>query len=69
MGRLEEGYYENNWTNKETREYGIQRSIIIFMFAPCINIIKTLIIVPTDAHYYKYHLLRLYRTSTENHTS
>jgi hypothetical protein len=23
------------------------------MFAPCINSIKTLFIVPTDAHYYK----------------
>jgi len=27
--------------------------IPIFMFAPCINSIKTLFIVPTDAHYYK----------------
>jgi len=26
----------------------------IFMIAPCINSIKTLFIVPTDAHYYKY---------------
>jgi hypothetical protein len=25
----------------------------IFMFAPCISSIKTLFIVPTDAHYYK----------------
>jgi hypothetical protein len=24
-----------------------------FMFAPCINSIKTLSFVPTDAHYYK----------------
>jgi hypothetical protein len=30
---------------------------IFFMFAPCINNKKTLFIVPTDAHYYKYHRL------------
>jgi len=29
------------------------KSILFFMFAPCINSIKTLFIVPTDAHYYK----------------
>jgi hypothetical protein len=28
-------------------------SSVIFMFAPCINSIKTLFIFPTDAHYYK----------------
>ena len=27
--------------------------IALFMFAPCINSIRTLFIVPTDAHYYK----------------
>ena len=27
--------------------------IIFFMFAPCINSIKTLLIIPTDAHCYK----------------
>ena len=33
----------------------------IFMFAPCINIIKTLII-PTDAHNYKNHkILKQYK--------
>jgi hypothetical protein len=26
---------------------------IILMFAPCINSIKALFIIPTDAHYYK----------------
>jgi hypothetical protein len=32
-------------------EFGIE----VFMFALCISSIKTLFIVPTDAHYYKYH--------------
>ena len=35
-------------------------SDVIFMFALCINSIKTLFIVPTDAHYYTNH--RIFKT-------
>jgi hypothetical protein len=35
------------------------------MFAPCINSIKTLFIVPTDAHYYKIvEMLKQFKTLT-----
>jgi len=35
------------------------------MFAPCINSIQTLFIVPTDAHYYKIiEMLKQYKIIT-----
>jgi hypothetical protein len=38
---------------KTTSVVFLLRSVGIFMFAPCVNNIKILFIVPTDAHYYK----------------
>jgi hypothetical protein len=33
------------------------------MFAPCINVLKTLFLVPTDAHYYKItEMLKQFKT-------
>jgi hypothetical protein len=35
------------------------------MFAPCINSIKTLFIIPTDAHYYKsVEMLKQFKVTT-----
>jgi len=45
--------FETNYVQKDYSNINFDKWLVIFMFAACINSIKTLFVVPTDAHYYK----------------
>ena len=50
---------------KEIYDTTLNNHLMFFMFAPCINSLKTLFIVPTDAHYYKIiEMLKQFKITT-----
>ena len=50
---------------KEIYDTTLNNHLMFFMFAPCINSLKTLFIVPTDARYYKIiEMLKQFKITT-----